>query len=175
MRRKTCIVTATALGLVILLTACAPAGNQGAATFDKDAIAQKIEVASKAKTAAMVAEDIDTYLSYFTKDAVWMPPNTDEILGQAAARQRIEHVFKLVSIEGKTEIQEQVVMSPDWASERGQYVVTMSPKEGAGKPVEEVGSYLTIWHKTDDGKWKVAYDIWNSDRGPSLVKRTSGK
>gem|GEM_PF-667948 len=173
MVRRTCIVTA--LAAVTFLVACSPAGNQGTAAFDENAIAREIETASQAKTAAMVAEDIDTYLSFYMEDAVWMPPNAEEILGHGAARQRLERVFKLVSITGKTEIQEQVVMSPDWAAERGQFVMSMSPKEGDGESVEQVGSYLTIWRKADDGKWKVAYDIWNSDRGQPSAERVSGK
>ena len=173
MIRRTSIVTV--LAAVILLVACAPAGNQSTATFDRNAIAREIETASQAKTAAMVAGDIDTYLSFYMEDAVWMPPNAEEILGHGAARQRLERVFKLVSITGETEIQEQVVMSPDWSAERGQYVISMTPKEGGGESVEDVGSYLTIWRKADDGRWKVAYDIWNSDRGQSLAERTSGK
>ena len=39
----------------------------------------------------------------------------------------------------------------------------MSFNDPAGKTIENRGKYVTIWKKQDDGKWKVAYDIFNSD------------
>jgi ketosteroid isomerase-like protein len=39
----------------------------------------------------------------------------------------------------------------------------MSFKDPGGKTVEDHGKYVTVWKKQSNGKWKVAYDIFNSD------------
>ena len=38
----------------------------------------------------------------------------------------------------------------------------MSFKDPSGKTIEDHGKYVTIW-KNRSGKWKVAYDIFNTD------------
>jgi len=38
----------------------------------------------------------------------------------------------------------------------------MSFKDPSGKTIEDHGKYVTIWKK-QSGKWKVAYDIFNTD------------
>jgi ketosteroid isomerase-like protein len=43
-----------------------------------------------------------------------------------------------------------------------------TPKEG-GDEVRDVGSFLNVWRKDDDGSWKIMFDIWNSDRGQPLL------
>jgi len=32
-----------------------------------------------------------------------------------------------------------------------------------GNIVETFGKYVTIWKKQEDGNWKIAVDIWNSE------------
>ena len=41
-------------------------------------------------------------------------------------------------------------------------VYQMSFKDPSGKTTEDRGKYVTIWKK-QNGQWKVAYDIFNSD------------
>jgi ketosteroid isomerase-like protein len=41
--------------------------------------------------------------------------------------------------------------------------MTRTPQEDA-EPENAVGTYMTIWHRQGDGSFKIAYDIWNSDR-----------
>ena len=40
---------------------------------------------------------------------------------------------------------------------------------GDAEPVHEVGSYLALWTKDTDGSWKIAVDMWNSDRSPAMT------
>ena len=59
--------------------------------------------------------------------------------------------------------EELVVLSPEWVMDRGSFVMTRTPKAG-GKAEEAAGTYMQLWRLEPDGSWKVAYDIWNSDR-----------
>lgn len=160
--------------VALSLFSCAPAGEQ-AAPFDEDAVAREVKAARKALDAAMAAEDIDGYLAHFLEDAVWMPPNSEEFIGHSLARRKLESLFQFADVEGTTQIEEQVVMGPDWVADRGEYHILLYPKDGEGEPVGDVGSYLALWKKDADGKWKIAADIWNSDRGTTLAAELTGQ
>ncbi len=122
-----------------------------------------IRQAGQARFEAAAAGDTGRYLAAYADDAIWMPPAAEEIVGKAAARQRMEGVLAEVEIEMDTTTDEEMVLSPDWVLDRGSYAMTRTPRDG-GEPEDVVGSYLTLWHRDSDGSWKIAFDIWNSDR-----------
>ena len=158
----------------LLHFACGPSQQQ-AASIDEDAIAREVKAASEAANAALVAKDMEGYLAHYMDDAVWMPPNAEEFIGKGLARQEPTAVFQAVDIKGESTIEEQIVMWPRWVAVRGQYVVSLTAKEGDREPLGDVGSYLTLWTQDTDRKWKIACDMWNSDRGPTLAERAAGK
>ena len=80
-----------------------------------------------------------------------------------------------MDVEGDSTIEEQMVMGPNWVGERGQFSIALSPKEGEGDSMHQVGSYLALWTKDTDGKWKIACDMWNSDRGTPWAELVGGK
>ena len=112
---------------------------------------------------AVANGDVDGYLAAYADDAVWMPPATEEIMGKAAAKQIMQGVLDEITVEEQITMEEQVVLSPDWVLDRGTYALTRTPKAG-GEAEEAVGTFLTLWNRQEDGSWKIAYDIWNSDR-----------
>jgi ketosteroid isomerase-like protein len=149
----------------LLLIACTPGTRQREAsksvtTPDTAAIRES----ARARVAAIAAGDIERYLAAYEDEAVWVPPLAEEIVGKAAARQRLEGVFEEAKVETVSTTDEQVIMSPDWILDRGTFASTRTPKDSRGEPDQAVGSYLTIWHRQQDGSFKIAYDIWNSDR-----------
>ena len=149
------------LALGLLLAAC---GGPQATEIDEDELARAAKTVREELDEALRNEDVDAYLAFFMDDAVWMPPHSEEYIGKDAARQKLESVFRAVDVEGSSETQEQMVMGPEWIAERGQFSILLSPKQGDAEPVHAVGSYLALWHKDTDGKWKIAVDMWNSDR-----------
>jgi ketosteroid isomerase-like protein len=54
-------------------------------------------------------------------------------------------------------------MSPDWIADRGHFSIMVTAKKG-GDSRQEVGNYLTLWRKDTDGKWRIYFDIWNTNR-----------
>lgn len=160
------------LTLMAMMTACAPqvqkpdtsekpVATKTAISVDTAAI-RSIE---QARLDALSKKDIDGYLSAYSDQAIWMPPGAAEIVGKAAARQRIGNALAETSIEIQLKSEEQEVMSSDWVLDRGAYVLSRTAKAG-GKPAVEGGSYLTVWHKEAAG-WKIAYDVWSSERPAS--------
>ncbi len=44
----------------------------------------------------------------------------------------------------------------------GAYSMTIAP-EGAPEPIQDVGKFIEVRQKQDDGSWQIAEDIFNSD------------
>jgi uncharacterized protein (TIGR02246 family) len=113
-------------------------------------------------SAAAGAKDLDKTVSYYSEDAVVMPPNAPS----ATTRETIRSAWKEMlttpsaAISWKT-TKVEVAKSGDLACLSGTYELAMN--DGSGKPVNERGKYVEVWQKQADGTWKVVADIWNSD------------
>jgi ketosteroid isomerase-like protein len=97
--------------------------------------------------------------------------NNEEITGKSAARQRLADKLKDYSYSFSTESKEENQVGPGWIIDWGSYVSAVTDNK-TGDVVNDVGSYLSVWKKCEDGKWRIAYDIWNSDRlAPTTTKK----
>ena len=113
-------------------------------------------------SAAAGAKDVDKTISYYSTDAIVMPPNAPS----ATTKEAIRTVWKdLLASPGLTiswkTTKVEVAKSGDIAYTTGTYELTMN--DPTGKPINDHGKYVEVWKKQSDGKWKVVADIWNSD------------
>jgi Ketosteroid isomerase homolog len=113
-------------------------------------------------SAAAGAKDLDKTVSYYSNDAIVMPPNAPS----ATTKEAIRNVWKdllaspgLVMSWKTTKVE--VSKSGDLACLSGTYELTMN--DASGKPINDHGKYVEVWEKQADGKWKCGTDIWNSD------------
>jgi uncharacterized protein (TIGR02246 family) len=155
------------LMLMLLSLACSPAPQESATppaspSADADMSTAQVRESSEVRVKALETGDVEGYLSVYADEAVWMPPSANEIVGKEAARKRITQAFEAASLEGVYESQEQTVMSPEWISDHGKYSIMVTPKRG-GQTKQEVGHFLTLWRREKDGKWRIYYDIWNTN------------
>ena len=108
-------------------------------------------------SAAAAAKDVDKTVSFYSDDAIVLPPN-----GPAATtKEAIRNVWKdmiasATSVNWKA-TRVEVAKSGDMAYLSGTYEVTMN--DGT----KDRGKYLEVWEKQADGKWKCGADMWNSD------------
>lgn len=116
-----------------------------------------------AEWAALAAEgrDVERILSYWTEDAVVLPPGLPAVVGKAALRQYVEGSLQIPGF-GITWTSTDVTLSPDGqlAYMFGRNAVTMNAPDGA--PITTEGRVVTIWHRESDGEWRCAVDIWNA-------------
>ncbi len=113
-------------------------------------------------SAAAAAKDLDKTLSYYSEDAIVMPPNASAARTKEAIRKVWEDLLAsagLVISWKATKVE--VANSGDLACLSGTYELTMN--DASGKPVNDHGKYVEVWEKQSDGKWKCGTDIWNSD------------
>jgi ketosteroid isomerase-like protein len=108
------------------------------------------------------AKDVDKTVSYYSTDAIVMPPNAPSATTKEAIRTLWKDLLMSpgAAISWKT-TKVEVAQSGDIAYSSGTYELTMN--DAGGKPVPDRGKYLVVWKKQADGKWKCGADIWNSD------------
>ena len=106
--------------------------------------------------------DIERILSYWTDDAVVMPPGFPAVKGKAALR---EYVLGSLQIPGFniTWTSTDVEISPDGelAYMFSRNALTMNGADG--KAATSFGRAVTIWRRDADRQWRCAVDTWNAE------------
>ena len=114
--------------------------------------------------AAAEGHDVERVLSYWTDDAVVLPPGMTAVVGKAALRHYVEGSMQIPGFR-ITWTSTDVTFSPDGnlAYIFSQNAVTMNAPEGT--PTTTEGRAVTIWRRELDDQWRCAVDIWNA--GPA--------
>jgi ketosteroid isomerase-like protein len=124
---------------------------------DEAEIRQFLETAGEAVSAG----DVEAEVNRFTDDGIYMWPDAPAIEGREELREWFERRFALVEAQIQNQSQE-LVVSGDWAFERGTYVARIRPR--AGTAVDTVlGKYVNVLRRQPDGSWKIAWRIRNRD------------
>ena len=112
-------------------------------------------------SAAAGAKDLDKLVSYYSDDAVVLPPNKPAATTAAAIRSSWkEDLDSMVSGSWKA-TRVEVAKSGDMAYVSGTYEWTAKTPDG--EQTKDHGKYLEVWEKQPDGSWKCGADCWNSD------------
>ena len=142
-----------ALMLAVSLGAC-----QSSSDGLSEAEITAIQAASDKWVATYNANDWDALGKLFAVDATMMPPNSPAVVGRdAIAAWEAEYetgfqiAFDVQEIEGEGDI----------AYVRGRSCVFI-PLEGGGFGVD-VGKYLEIRKRDENGEWPIVTDVFNSD------------
>jgi uncharacterized protein (TIGR02246 family) len=106
------------------------------------------------------AKDMDKIVSFYSDDAVVMPPHGPSAATKETIRTLWKDLLTDASLSWKTKKVE-VAQSGDLAFLSGTYEVALN--DPTGKPVNDRGKYLEVWKKQADGNWKCMMGIWNSD------------
>jgi ketosteroid isomerase-like protein len=112
--------------------------------------------------AAYEGRDIERILSYWTEDAIVLPPGLQSVVGKAALRQYVEGSMRIPGFR-ITWTSKDVTFSPDGnlAYMFSRNAVTMNSPDGTPNTTE--GRAVTIWRRESDGEWRCAVDIWNAE------------
>jgi len=96
--------------------------------------------------------------AHYTEDAILMPPNAPISQGINA----IVAVFKSFPTITKFQTHDvEVEGSGNLAFIRGTYDIGMKMQDGS--TADDIGKYIEVWKKNDNGEWKCIRDIFNSD------------
>ncbi len=160
------------VGLLLVLTACKREATTIADTRSADEATLKNLDADWSKAAG--AKDVDKTASYYSDDALVLPPNMPAIQGKQQARGMWQGMFTVPGFGGGWKVSKvEVARSGDIGYVTGTY--ELSETDANGKPVIDKGKYLEVWKKQPDGSWKCIVDMFNSDlpsAGPDEGKPT---
>ena len=121
--------------------------------------------------AAVIAGDLEAWISLWSDDAVRMAPDAPASYGKEDIRAAVEGGFDLFNMQMTIDFAE-VVVPGDWAFARGPFTHTLTPKAG-GESLSLVGKYLTIFARQADGSWKIGIDSYNYDAPPPAAKQAN--
>jgi ketosteroid isomerase-like protein len=137
-------------------------GFVGTASSADTKIEQTLRNLDAQWSAAAGAKDLDKTVSFYSNDAIVMPPNASAATTQETIRRIWQDLLAspgLVISWKATKVE--VAKSGDIGFVSGTYELTIN--DASGKPVNDRGKYVEVWEKQADGKWKCGADIWNSD------------
>jgi uncharacterized protein (TIGR02246 family) len=132
-----------------LILGASPAVAQDKATLEK---------LNDAWTAAFNKGDAAAVAAMYTEDAYVLPPGAEIVKGRTA----IEAFWRQAAQQmGDAKLTVLDVLPLGRAAAREIGTVTLKTK--SQPPQEVVGKYVVVWRKVG-GKWKLATDIWNTNK-----------
>jgi ketosteroid isomerase-like protein len=123
-------------------------------------------VSQPAATSASGARDVELVLSYWTDDAVVIPPGLPPVTGKSALRQYVEDSLKIPGFRIHWTSTD-AIFSPDGnlAYLFSRNIVHLNAPDGT--PTTTAGRAVTIWRREPDGQWRCAVDMWNAEPAAS--------
>jgi ketosteroid isomerase-like protein len=142
-------------------TTAAKTDSTGSSNENAAAVAA-IMKADSAWDKASEARSAEGWLSYYSDDAIMMPPGDNVSKDKASREASIKKMFAISGASLRFQSTKvEVAQSNDLGYAVGVY--QWSSKDAAGKDYHETGKYCETWKKQADGNWKCIVDIWNAD------------
>ena len=130
-----------------------------------------IDATRNAYAAAWRTANIEQIAELYTEDAFVLYPNQPAVSGRSAVVDYFKGFFGEFPKNDFELISSEIVITGPWAFDRGVYRWKGTPRKGAA--VEDNGKYLVVLKRGDDGKWRVARDMDNSDRAATQATRSA--
>ena len=148
------------------LQACSPSAPP--VEQDPDLEAQKIRDRYDQVLSEFSVEDdpeaaAEIYLGFHTEDAVLMFPGAPSVQGHQSIRPFIIGFVRDFEFSAPDLTTEEIIISGDLAVHRFSAVAWTVAREG-GDTIRDDRKYMDILRKGEDGKWRVARHIFNSNR-----------
>src|SRR5206468_7202047 len=117
---------------------------------------QAVRDADSAWSKAAGAKDLDKTVSFYSNDAIVLPPNAAAVTSKDGIRNLWKGFIDSVTDISWKATRVEMAKSGDMACLSGTYEMTM--KDGT----KDRGKYCEVWEKKG-GMWRCGTDIWNSD------------
>lgn len=157
------------IAAVIILSACTNQSNTNSitevSTDSLDAVAA-INKADSLWDFASSQNSAAGWLSFYTDDAIMMPPGELVCTDKASREKSIKNMFSYPGVNMRFQATKtEVSKTGDLGYSTGPY--QFSYLDASGKEVKETGKFCETWKKQSDGSWKCIVDIWNADPAPT--------
>lgn len=112
--------------------------------------------------AAGTTKDVNKTVSYYSDDAIVMPPNIPTLTGKEPIRALWKSMLESPGFGGGWKATKvEVAKSGDIGYVTGTY--ELRETDDNGQPMTDKGKFLEVWKKQSDGSWKCVADMFSSD------------
>lgn len=118
---------------------------------------QAVRDADAAWSSAAGSRDLDRTVSFYSEDALVLPPNEPAVTGKDGVRKLWKEFLDSITAIRWRATRVEMATSGDMAVLTGIYELTM--KDGS----KDVGKYCEVWKQKSDGSWKCGIDMFSSD------------
>lgn len=150
---KTRLVLILSLIVVPIAIVCNFPRQTLAAAFDDSAVRE----ADAAWSNAAGAKDLDKTVSFYSDDALVLPPNEPAVTGKEGIRKLWGGFLDSITSMKWKATRVEMANSGEMAVLTGVYEMTM--KDGS----KDRGKYCEVWKQQSDGTWKCGIDMFSSD------------
>ena len=128
---------------------------------DVEADIQAIRNITEKWQVAINAGDLDTLMSFYSEDAIKIPPNEPAVRGKDAIRSGYQKLFEK-NIRQENHVVADIKISGDLAVTNTTWTLPgiTEKAKGSSKPT---GNWIRIFGKQPDGSWKIIYMIWSDE------------
>jgi len=134
--------------------------NQPADTHDADVLALKDNETQWNQE--YVSKDLDKLTAHYADDAVLMAPGMPVSSGKDAIQKMLKEMVADPAMSLKFQASKiEVAKSGDIAYTQGSYTMEMTDPQSK-QVIHDHGSYVTTYHKQENGTWKAVADIATS-------------
>jgi len=151
----------SACTMVAALVVACSTGDGAQSSRPAAALRAGVDSAADRLLAALRADSPDSLVALLADDVVIMPPNEPPLKGKAAVRTWYDQFVGQMRTSSLTITDREVLIGGDYATEVAGFEWTLAPVAG-GPPVVDRGSYMQLWHREADGRWKFSREVWNS-------------
>jgi ketosteroid isomerase-like protein len=146
--------------LLMAVMACRPASAD-----ESDRAAEAVRTADQAWLRAFAGRDTSAAVAAVEPDGSVLAPNAPIATGPDAIRALFAGFYAMPDMNIRWQPSRvAAARSGDMGYSTGPYELTFTGPQR--KQIKDQGKYVTVWHKQDDGTWKVVLDIFNSDLAP---------
>jgi len=142
--------------------AALPLGNVAAHSAADD---MPIRAVLSAYAQALNAADTEAIVKLYSDDGVFMAQHSLPSVGTKAIRAAYQGVFGQIKLDIDFTIDEITPLGPQWAFARTRSEGFVTLKDNQQK-VPEANQELFIFHKFDDGPWKISRYIFSTTNPP---------
>ena len=158
-------VARSAYLLMVLATVACSRPAPGPGTRERDALRAGVDSAAGRLLTALRTNASDSLMALMADDVVLMPPNEAVLRGKPAVRAWYDNFLTQLRTSGLTLSDREVFVGGEWATEVAGFEWTLAPV-GGGAAVVDRGSYMQLWHREPDGRWRFSRELWNSAAPP---------
>ena len=152
---------AVALGSLLLVAACSPAGDQGESVTEwSTATPADIEAVLRDYAEALNSGDSQAWFDYFASDVLFTRSSGTTIQGRAGIEAWAQPIFDSYDMH-ETITPREIVVSGDWAFANLDILFEGVSKSDGDSLLQEIKA-IFIFERQADNSWKIAHGMLSS-------------